>query len=148
MCIRKVGHLEFFQGLWKRRLENKFKNCRRRLDKSIDEIAAKKRKRPNADNDVPSVAKSFQWGLENFLPGETEDQESLEMYQLQLTQQDRLTDAKQDKFKIKKALERTFAHRRKIIVQENAKVERVKELYPGLFNEEEVGNQNIVNIIK
>lgn len=130
-----------FQALWKYKLQYKFRNARKREDSAIPNVVSRKRKSPSMQNLNQSAVKTAppQWGIVNYLPPrpESEDDASIEQH---------ISWMKLEKLKKKPHYERigesmsaTLADRRKLIIKDGASVKDIKETYPWLFEEDEVG---------
>ena len=78
--------------------------------------------------------------MKNFLPDypEGEDERSMELHMSRIQKIQRLSREKQDKLQIKRLMEITFSHRRRLLVTEFVKVQTLVEMYPIPCHEEEV----------
>ena len=80
------------------------------------------------------------WGVPNYLscypPGETD--ETMTRHQEKLSQQNQLPYEKQDSILIKKIMDTTFSHERKMIVTQLVKIADLAIQYPILCNEDQV----------
>jgi len=79
------------------------------------------------------------YGVKHYLPsrqpGETDDTVAVMIKRMA----DESRKWKPNRSRIAELMDATFADRRQLIVVEKAPVDRIKEVYPCLFNEDEVG---------
>ena len=108
------------QVIWKARLRTHFKNARGRC-KNIAEITEKQavygKRKYQEENRVVKRQHAL-WGMKNFLPDypEGEDERSMELHMSRIQKIQRLSREKQDKLQIKRLMEITFSHRRRLLV--------------------------------
>ena len=111
--------------MWHRRLSDKFKNSRKRIDRCHPEVVKRKRSR--------LTTTSLPTGKQNkFERDPADDDTSIETFIKEM----KMTKKKDPEF-YKIRMERTFADRRKSILDGN-NIAELKEEYPLLFTETEV----------
>jgi len=129
-----------FQALWHSRILRYFQNSRARRDCKLTVVC--NRKRTASDRSVfrPVVSCAF-YGVKHYLPsrqpGETDDTVAAMIKRMD----DESRKWKPNKGRIAELMDATFADRRQLIVVEKAPVERIKDTYPCLFNEDEVSKR-------
>ncbi|XP_071820324.1 uncharacterized protein [Apostichopus japonicus] len=144
------------QSIWKIRLQYKFSNARKREDSSLPVVQSRKRVRPSLHlSQVPAARKTPpQWGMINYLPQrqESEDDKSIESHIQWLRREN--TKKKPHYSRVTEAMSATFSDRRQLIVKEGVSVKQVQELYPWLFDEDEIilefqriGSSSITDLI-
>ena len=121
----------------------KFKNKRKRTDKDLPEVKARKRTASNDETEVEQAKRrklDRSWGVPNFLPPSSsmDDEHSIEDFVSFLKQQSQMSAGRRDTARIERRMNQTFAHRRNQIVCLGASVKDIKERYPILFLENEV----------
>lgn len=134
--LNVVYHL---QSLWKSRLQNKFQNARKREDRDIPVVKARKRKATMTTGDlVPKKKTALQWGMANYLPSRraSEDDASIELHVEWMQQESR--KKKPNYQRVGESLMATFADRRRWVVTQGALASEVGEKYPWIFKEDEV----------
>ncbi len=134
------------QHLWKTRIQDYFKNKRKRsernnpeVQKRIAEHAAKKQKLENGTAAPSPVVKNV-YGIPNFNPPRVpgEDDTSIKAAKEFLIAQDRLPVLRRDQPKIDIRMDKTYPERRQEIL-DGASVSSLKVQYPDLLSEEGVG---------
>lgn len=127
-----------FQSLWKYRLQYKFANTRKREDSNIPVVKSRKRKMQNLPSQPPKKQAAPQWGMANYLPSrpDSEDDASIKIHLEWMQQEEK--KKKPNYQRVEEAMVATFADRRKLIVTDAATVQKVREVYPWLFKEDEV----------
>ena len=133
-------------SLWHSRIKSYFKNHRFRTSTDIPEIIQKKKiygkRKDDAVVQNDSTSKKICFGVQNFLPDlpEGEDAHTWEKYQKELQNQMALTKEKRNKEFVRQLMEKTFPHRRHIIVKEFIHLKDLLEMYPALCTEDQVDN--------
>ncbi len=135
-----------FQYVWKNRVQDYFKNKRKRTERSnpevkkrIDERAAKKQKLEDGSAAPAPILKNV-YGLPNFNPPRVhgEDDTSIAAAKEFLKYQGRLSSAlKRDQPKIDIRMDKTYPERRQEIL-DGASVSTLEDQYPDLLSEEGV----------
>lgn len=120
-------HMSYSDALnfFHRRLKTHFKNSRSANTENIPEILQKratfgKRKASNNINENEVKKARMAWGVLNYLPNteDGEDDVSQNKYIEILQKQNSIAQHKRDASQIKLALNKTFAYRRKMLVNE------------------------------
>ena len=112
--------------MWHDRLKNHFKSQRFRCKENIAEIILTcqlyGKRKSNADKSAEPRRKKLCWGMENFLPDlpEGEGDNTYSRYQQDLKEQHNLHKESRDKSVISILMNKTFAHRRHLLVKELA----------------------------
>ncbi len=127
------------------RVIDSFKNQRKRRLRDVPEIAdqiERKRQRssgPSATS-TPRTVCSNAWGLVNFKPERIpgEDDHSIENSKKFLVRQGELAALKREQGKVDFHMDRTFADRRKAIIEAGANAKTHVDEYPDLKSEEGV----------
>ena len=128
------------------RIKSHFKNHRFITSTDIPEIIQKKKIYGKQKDDAvvqnDSTSKKLCFGVQNFLPDlpEGEDAHTWEKYQKELQNQMALTKEKRNKESVRQLMEKTFPHRRHIIVKEFIRLKDILEIYPALCTEDQVDN--------
>ena len=132
-------------GLWHSRVRSFFKNHRHRDKADLSEVVEKrkiygKRKGMLVRND--STSKKVCYGVQNFLPDlpEGEDLYTWEKYQQEMKNQLSLYKEKRNKELPCTLMDKTFPHRRHLIVKEIIRLQDLMEMYPMLCTEDQVVN--------
>ena len=122
------------QTLWKKCLKDKVKNTRCRLDNDLPLVQAKKAWMTKDRKNLPVQ----QFNINNYLPpmveGEDDHTEAahLKSIKKQATKQEK------DNLVVRVAMDKTFPQRRVQIVEKMLSVPAIKDVYPVLFNEDQV----------
>ena len=134
----------FLQEMWKKHLTTKFKNTRQRRDKTQPEVITKKRKiiKSAGDSTTTVVNVNNCWNITNFLSSRpsTEDDASIERHVAKLLEQHKKPEVRRNPELIADAMSMTLADRRKMIVVDLARLDKIKDAYPILFDGEQVFN--------
>ena len=134
----------FLQEMWKKHLTTKFKNTRQCRDKTQPEVITKKRKiiKSAGDSTTTVVNVNNRWNITNFLPSRpsTEDDASIERHVAKLLEQHKKPEVRRNPELIADAMSMTLADRRKMIVVDLARLDKIKDAYPILFDGEQVFN--------
>lgn len=132
--------------LWKDRLINYYKNCRRRTTDN-PEINSKKRKRGEGsfstlpdENSNKQKRPCLAWGVKNYLPPipNGEDEITLQCHLAKLKKESMLVKDKQNQKLIDSIMDLTFAQRRRLIITDMARITNIIESYPVLCNSNQV----------
>ncbi|KAJ8017809.1 Sterile alpha motif domain-containing protein 3 [Holothuria leucospilota] len=125
--------------LWKYRLQYKFSNARKREDRSIPVVKARKRKAtPSTLSQPTSKHAAPQWGMVNYLPQipESEDDASIKIHKEWMQQE--WGKKKSNYARVADSMTATLSDRRRLVVTEGASLAQVKEQYPWLFDDGEL----------
>ena len=130
--------------MWHGRLKNHFKSQRFRWKENTPEIILKRqlygKRKSSADKLAEPRRKKLCWGMENFLPDlpEGEDDTTYSRYQQDLKEQHNLRKESRDKSVISILMNKTFAHRRHLLVKEFVQLKTLIADYPLLCCEKQV----------
>ena len=130
--------------LWHGRLKNHFKSQRFRWKENIPEIILKcqlyGKRKSNADKSTEPRRKKLCWGMENLFPDllEGEDDTTCSLYQQDLKEQLNLRKESRDKSVISILMNKTFAHRRHLLVKKFVQLKTLMADYPLLYCEKQV----------
>ena len=130
--------------LWHGRLKNHFKSQRFGCKDNIPEIILKRqlcgKRKSNADKSAEPKRKKLCWGMENFVPDwrEGEDDTTYSRCQRDLKEHHNLRKKSCDKWVISILMNKTFAHRRHLLVKEFVQLKTLIADYPPLCCEEQV----------
>jgi len=128
----------FIKDKWKCSLTEKFRNSRRRKDNSVPCVVENRKKfKPNPVDNGPKNKVSH--GLINYMPASapaSEDCASIEKHQALLIKE--FAKVRRDYLLMEISMQATFFDRRERIVQKNQGMGVIKEVYPCLFDAQQV----------
>ena len=128
------------QSLWKYRLQYKFANSRKREDKHVPSVIQRKRKSISSSDPAPSktLQSPPQWGMANYKPlrPSSEDDASICAHTSWMKQETKKKKPNHEHVNL--AMSATFADRRQLITRGTSTVKEIQDVYPWLFDEEEV----------
>ena len=139
-----------FQQLWTDKIQRKFQNARKRDPDIREMLVVKARKRKAQNHEIPKnkLVKEKttppryppMWGMKNYLPQRpsSEDDNSVAKHNkwLQLEIFKKRPDFKE----VSHLMEITLSDRRREIVKKGTSLQDIKDSFPWLFTEHEVGN--------
>ena len=135
--------LLFFQNVWHGRVKHKVKNCRRRYGRNIPAVMVqitKKRQAEAASSPTQPKRIKLVHGVANYLPPQIvgEDRDTIDIHISFLKKQARLDFCLQDQEKITSKMEKTFPHRRELVVMKGLPVVDMRDMFPIIFSKNQV----------
>ena len=139
----KSYHVFYLQGQWRRRLSRKFRNSRMTTGKEVDAPVQKPARQPsNTPQQASATTAGRNWSVDYCPTGEVEgeDASSIEIHHATILQEHRKSPGSRNYNALAFAMDGTFSQRRRFIVVEEKSIKAIKEVYPVLFEAEQVSH--------
>ena len=125
------------QTLWLNRIQTKMQNGRKRPDSEVPIVAARKRLKGMQAVDKSKTTPPL-WGITNYLPPPPDGEDATTIDNHIQCMEKEFKKTKPDLRKIELLMNRTFSHRRHLIVVKDTNICEVQEMYPWLCHETQV----------
>lgn len=139
-----------FQQLWADKIQRKFQNARKRDPEIREMLVVKARKRKALTQVLPKSTPAKEknsspryppmWGMQNYLPARPSSEDDISILRHKKWLQLEILKKRPDYKAVSHLMEITLADRRKEIVKKVISLQGIKENYPWLFTEHEVGH--------